>query len=491
MTLNELKDKIIAQFGQMTIDDFLLDYQIATKIFNDAFADELEHRLKSKVDDYHRQKTRMDELIFEILKNKFNESTYEYFTKCVDKLNEEHKIIQKELSSPNKVLLVIDNEINEKSQQISTNQKSKEESQNIVKRTIKEISALEELAVDNTKYTKDVKNLEDIVALQNDKIEKFSLNIETLENESKELNVKREVIQETIANINAKIEKINSEITRAEDARKQAKEKTEALEYSALSFLCMVILHIEITKVKDDYFKIYSKVELSIQKKQEISFAIVLQFISGYLKKTEFTTPKKWRRILYEILANPIPDFLGMALGNRVGSKNCFISEKVKLTTLDSSFLLALKIALRSNHSLKTKNNKIVLGLSGGMTATISFRLKDVKYDKIQKFESEIYANYFFGEPYTWEKLYKQVGYADSEISIEIPYGYIILSKDYLIEISFSAAPVLLESSNIIRLAPNISSKAKQEDEALEEERALQIRKKEEDAYWESLDDDD
>jgi hypothetical protein len=435
----------------------------------------------------------MDELISEILKNKFNESTYEYLSKCVDKLNEEHKIIQKELSSPNKELLIIEKEIIEKSQQISINQKSKEESQNLVKKTIEEIIAFQKLADENPRYTKDVKNLEDAVALQNDKIEKLSLNIETLENESKELNVKREVMQETIANINAKIEKINSEITRAEDARKQAIEKTEAIEYSALCFLCTVILHTEITEVKDGSYnsKIYFKFQSNIQKKQEISFATVLQFISDYLKKTEFTIPKKWRRILFEVLANPIPDFLGMASGTRDGSKNCFITEKVKLTPLDSSFLLALKIALRSNHSLKTKNNKIVLGLSGGMTATISFRLKDVKYDKIQKFESEIYANYFFGEPHTLEKLYKQVGYANSEISIEIPYGYIILSKDYVIEIEFSAAPILFDSSNVIRLAPNISSKAKQDDESMAKELAEQIRQAEEDAYWESLDDDD
>jgi hypothetical protein len=493
MTLNEIKEKIIAQFSQMTIDDFLLDYNIAAKIFIEAFADEFEHHSKSQENSYGWQKPAVEVVLIKILGDKFNESTYEYLTKCAEELKNERNNIKKELNTPNKELPEIEKEINEKFQQILASQKGKEESENIVAQKIIEINTLKTLAVDNPQYAQQVKNLEDAVASQNDKIQKFSLDIETFENALKELNVKRDSVKENITEISAKIEKIDLEITTKEYDIKQSINETEAIEYNALCFLYTVILYKEITK---DRYKSNNRsrdndLNLKFYTKEEFEFGQVLQFVSAYLKKTEYTIPKKWRRILFEILANPIPDFLGMASGVKCSSANCFILEKAKLTPIDSSFLLALKIAMRSNHSLKTKNNKIILGLSGGMTATISFRLKDIGYSKFQKYENEIYANYFYKAPYSWETLYKQMGYADSEISIKIPYGYIILSKDYFIEMEFSAAPILFESSNITRLAPNISSKAKQDDESSAKELAEQIRQAEEDAYWESLDDDD
>ena len=70
----------------------------------------------------------------------------------------------------------------------------------------------------------------------------------------------------------------------------------------------------------------------------------------------------------------------------------------------------------------------------------------------------------FFFQP-----LYRQSGYANSDIEIPTPSGYYILTKKHVVENYFETAPILFDSNSIVKFAPNISSKAKRDDEDAEE----------------------
>ena len=83
-----------------------------------------------------------------------------------------------------------------------------------------------------------------------------------------------------------------------------------------------------------------------------------------------------------------------------------------------------------------------------------------------------------------------QTGYADSKIGIQTPGGYYILTDNLVIEIEFAPAPILFDNNSGIQFAPNISGKAKHEDEAEAKEYRRRKaehesrRKSEDDDYW-------
>ena len=173
-------------------------------------------------------------------------------------------------------------------------------------------------------------------------------------------------------------------------------------------------------------------------------------------------------------LSRPIAEIAG-TLNYAFGLGN----EKSELTHLDQSMLLATKIAVRTNYSIKTADNKIVLALSGGILATISYREKGDLITKFQKESFEIYRISNNSKDFVLQTLYFQTGYANSEITIKTPEGFYILFDKYVIEIHFAPAPILFDSNSVIKLTPNISGKAK-----LEEEKRKEEKRKKNDDDW-------
>jgi hypothetical protein len=209
------------------------------------------------------------------------------------------------------------------------------------------------------------------------------------------------------------------------------------------------------------------------------------QFITPYII-IENTIPDDWRSLLFTILSKPIPNIAGSFADIFHSRKTYFEWTELDLTYLDTSFLLAIKIAVQANQTIQTTDQEIIISLSGGMSATLSFRKKGDLIAAFQRGPFEIFAKLtkqnrsYELEQYKFQTLYYQKGYADSEIQIETPVGYYLLTENYVIEITFNPAPILFDSS-FVRNTPNISGKAKRADEIEAEE--AERRRREEDDY--------
>jgi hypothetical protein len=105
--------------------------------------------------------------------------------------------------------------------------------------------------------------------------------------------------------------------------------------------------------------------------------------------------------------------------------------------------------------------------------AIITFRKKGELINKFQQQSLEIYRkyNHNYSERFSKKTLYYQTGYANSEIQIQLPNQYYILSESYVIEIEYAPAPILFDNSKTVRLNTNISGIAEKEDdeEAMED----------------------
>lgn len=228
------------------------------------------------------------------------------------------------------------------------------------------------------------------------------------------------------------------------------KEKNEEINFltneeNALRFFCRIMLDREL---KDIYVEIQSIRFYLIEdvKKSELK-------LSHYLKPEQNILPKSWRNDLGEILFGKIPNFSGHRNSNRF--------EKVasKLSSVDYSYLLALKSALNYQEEIITENNEIFLALSGGMMSKICFKERASFVESFQQKETEIY--YQKNDNRNYEKLY-------SYVSIESPNKWFLLTKKFVIEISFESAPVLFGNASIAEVA---TAKQIEEEEKIARER--------------------
>lgn len=147
------------------------------------------------------------------------------------------------------------------------------------------------------------------------------------------------------------------------------------------------------------------------------------------------------------------------------------------ISTFHLSFILAIRQALRYGLAQHHGTGTRYLAIGGGILAKFTFRqrsqtlipgewwaMMNPEYQAHQPFENS-------------EDIYTQLGYASSSVTVSMPYGFIIIEEDVVIEITFSASPVLLATPSLAA-GPHISSRAKLDDE--EEER---LRQEEED-FW-------
>lgn len=179
-----------------------------------------------------------------------------------------------------------------------------------------------------------------------------------------------------------------------------------------------------------------------------------------YLKPNQNILPRYWRKNLSKILSEKIPNFSGEKKHWR------FVKSANKLSSIDYSYLLALKSALNYQEEITTDDNEIFLALSGGMMARICFQEKASFIETFQEKEVEIY--YQKNDNRNYQTLY-------SYVSIEHPDRWFLLTKEFVIEIDFESAPILFGNASIAEVAT-----AKQIEDIEEEERISRERVDEE-----------
>jgi len=206
-------------------------------------------------------------------------------------------------------------------------------------------------------------------------------------------------------------------------------------EYEALEFLYFILLGYEISVYED-------MAKPSILKPELIKFKVDGDKVFKFKEScaiNRICVPDAWRIILHDAIAPPSISFKGTLYRN--STKGVFVEmSEEKLSTSDYSFMLAMQLATKKNPSMTTGENKVIMPLSGGTIATLSFRERGatVPFDK-----TSFYINCLAENKRTTQKImYYQSGNDDSTIKIDVPSGYYIVTEEYVIEIAFDAAPV-------------------------------------------------
>lgn len=123
-----------------------------------------------------------------------------------------------------------------------------------------------------------------------------------------------------------------------------------------------------------------------------------------------------------------------------------------KLSIIDYTCFLALKNALRSDLYITTHENEILLIISSGIAAKIAIR-KTGKYAaestqsgkqiySMTKFSYDKEKNYDYED----KTLLHVSGYTNSRVNLQIPNGYYFVDENYVVEVEFIAAPILLNN---------------------------------------------
>lgn len=489
MTLTEIKNKIIEELAKLTVDDF---YCSAANCY-------------AKQAFFEITKLRTDEEILKYLSGRFPETIAEILQfslkDAIEKKISEIKSIEIEIKHyPNNVD-TIDKKIENKKGElgnISIQQKQVESKLAEIEAEIKQITPLAE----KIPYGHQLVVLEERRKITNTALEETMTRTSNLKGELKDLLSLRKSKTQYHTKLKSEINVLQSSIEILKQELVKLKEKEQVYfknEYSALEFLFRILLgstiskqeltklvHKDTGKLWNDYIHNFSswerehKIKNGEQAEVKTGEVKLVVNTSNPDRKSDFelecsftnskcVIPKDWRDIVNQILSKPIPELSG-TLAQHTYLKR----EGLKLTDLDLTTLLATKIAIRSKHSILTAKNKIVLALSGGLAAIISFREKSKLIANFQEQPTEIYANCLSTKRYSLKELYHQTGYADSSIEIKLPNAYYILSERFVIEIYYTAAPALFDNNSIIKFAPNISGKAKSDYEAEEENRRRQ-----------------
>ena len=482
MTLTDIKEKIVGQLSKMTIDDLYTDRELgfAQLIFSEITG------LKKKV-----EFTRfLSERVKETVKENPHESTWNVlvqanmnFKKQIVTINNEMKHLQSKIDNFNTQLTINKEKQDKIPKQLEITKLKLIEIETEIKQ-IKSISG-------KPPYDKRMVELEKNKDIRNTEFNGYISANSIFKTELEEIPVKIKLEKEIVAQKQSEIKSIETLIINNEKELEPLSEKVNLHlqnEYSSVHFLYITLLNKSFSgkiiyeerktgKIIEDSRGVeYDEYVKTGKESFDINtctfnekWKLVLSFTN-----TKNTPPKDWRKILYMTLSRPIAEIAG-TLNYAFGLGN----EKSELTHLDQSMLLATKIAVRTNYSIKTAENKIVLALSGGFLAIISYREKGDLITKFQKESFEIYRINNTQEDFVLQTLYFQTGYANSEIKIKTPEGFYIIIDKYFIEIHFAPAPILFDSNSVIKLTPNISGKAK-----LEEEKRKEEKRKKNDDDW-------
>jgi len=252
------------------------------------------------------------------------------------------------------------------------------------------------------------------------------------------------------------------------DTLKKENEKLEN-EISAAVSLCYMITNkfIDIEKRRNNVH--YSTKAYSSESKNDYD---------TFLKKSTNNTtivPEKWREYILKIFGTQIKHFSGALLKREDGFKNLYLELRMfNLLALDIQVALAIKNAIYNNSHIIVNDNVIALYLSGGLMALISFRKKAQILTEIQVEENELFRVVRNQHLNKFITLYSISGYQNSEIKINTPDQYYILTKEYVIEITLEPAPILIESNHsIFKGSSDLASLSKRAVEIKEEEEMM------------------
>lgn len=486
MTLTDIQNKIIEQLNNFTIDDFYFDPEVN-------FAKETFYKLTG-----HKSKEQVEKYLIDKFPETIVEGKSFPVKQLINQLNEQITKADSVIKDLEKTFIKLDKQIENNKSQLSEIPQKKSQSQSALKEIEMEIEQIKPLS-NKAPYAKRMSELEK-------EKNKINLEINTFEKKSEELKSKISELQnktnEVNKNIKEKVKEIKNIELKRNNAQKELKQQNTNefydSEHLSLEFLFKILTRKSIRKIeleetrktgKKEPSSYYNGIpnnyrdEIVSVKTGEIKLEIndfneedYQALILPFAKKVNIV-PSDWRKIIYQILASPLPNLAGTIYNNYDVKR-----EVLGLTNEDTSALLATKIAVKENNSLITADNKIVLDISGGISATIIFREKGKHIEKFQKEKIEIYSNCFLSYRFVEQRLYKQNGYTVSYIEIVTPGAYYILNDKFVIEIYFNPAPILLDNNNEIKFSTNTSDKDKLEDEDEEEEE--QRRKKElEDLY--------
>ncbi len=494
MKLSEIKDKIAEVLANRTIDDFYADCDFR-------FAKEIFLKLTNLGNEGEIEK---------YLEGRFPETLVEKFR---FKLEGEIKDVQTEISEFQKKIGTVQPEIDSLAPEISKVEIALQEIPGQIRSTeleiediVKEIAVISPLAT-KSPYDKQIEGLQKQLNAKSKHLASFPANqqklatqLEALQKKSRELSALIAGKHQSIAELEAALVQ-KRKLLDGEDDNSQSQFENE---YAALEFLFLILLRMKIGKNQVIEFKetgrrvtpkgSYNSVPETIEvptgdfviSKQYACLHDFTKQLSRYLKGSAIV-PKGWRRILDATLATSLPKFSGFVGDEMANGSNFFKREKNDLSEADVSTLLSLKASIRTSPSITTDDRGIIIGLSGGLFASIVFREKGESVAGFQENSLELYVNCLtLKNRFLKQTLYHQSGYATGHIDIVIPGAYYLLTTNYVIEIYFNASAILLNQNHMASFAHDISSKAKQDDD---DRRAAEDEFQRQQSYWDYDDD--
>jgi hypothetical protein len=493
MTLTELKNKVIAKLKELTIDDYYFDPNLTY--------------IKSKFKKEFGGDS--DEKIKEYLISRFPE-TFENGIEIIRKeeLNDlRGKMEQFDLNSQNLKDKIASNRKKREQQESRENELILEDEglKADCEKFNKEIDVLIKLEGDS-KYDIQIKELKGAINEKKTRIEQLpqlildnKLLLETLDNELLslekqllEVNLEKETVQKTYDKILFPFGKPGIL------SNKHYKDEEEAID-----ILCRLLLRgkIGFDERKKIIFGKYGQLSKNVLFFNDITherevYNKSAQEYSNYIKrfyKVETILPDEWNSLLINILESPIPPFEGLLYFNLNGNRGRtyregIINGRYYASPLLLSCLLSLRIGLYKNLFIQSQDNTILLYLSGGVSASITFS----PVSRLVQMERKDAPNFYLIVENTengvgYLDLFHQDGIADSEIQIPISEGFYIVYKDYVIIIRFESTPILIESNTLGTMIPNNGPLVKKWAEEAEQKR----KEEEEEERQRQMDDDD
>lgn len=476
MTLRAIQDRIIEVLKTRTVDDFYAESHL--DFAKDEFLRLTGLKTNAEIDRYLESRfpeTVVEKFILELEKEiKDVESSLAVIPKTLKKSEAEHLAVESEI-------VKIDKAKQEIPSQIRTTKLEIEEIE-------KEITVITPLAT-KSPYDKQVEGLKQHLETKSAHLASFPALKKQLNNEYGELKKKANTLSEEtnrnrkeLGNLKGILAKKQQEL----EVEKKGEGSKFAREFAALKFLFLVLLMKKLTKEEimqatGDYKEEYvngrwGRVPVRLPTgdfqlvRSDATLEDVARCVVHYIG-TSSLQPKNWRKIVDALFLSQLPKFSG-TIGNYLVYNNHILKRlPLELSVSDVSTMLALKAAIRTSPAIKTEERGIVIGLSGGLFASIIFREKGTVIAKFQEKALEIFVNQLKSKDRLMtETLYHQAGYAKGVINIEIPAGYYILSSDYVIEIHFNASAILLNQNHMAAFSHDVSSEAKRDSDDRDDE---------------------
>jgi hypothetical protein len=493
MTITELKNKIVKKLSEYTIDDYIFDAN-------------LKH-LKSSLKDVFEDDS--DDGIESYLKNRYPE-TYKnglkFFRKDeIQELQNKQDSLKKELESKSSSLtknleqLTISEESltqlytkeTDVKKQISENQNELDTIRTLLGKAHYD-DRNEKLLVQIKNDELFLKSLPDTLVIEKNKLNQLNEDIKSLKIEVNELNSKINLIINEQENLLLP----NSLSNKPDESHYEAEK--ESLIFLFILLLKKSIVEEEVIEVVDlneggNHYSYGRNVKETKTGEWQISYFYEFRDVDEYSKmimpyfKRIPIEKKDWKKFLYDLINKPVPDFNGTVL-KKLNRNWSLLENKISVvgdSTLSS--IMALRNALRNNQFISRNDNTYLLYISGGISAKIVFRNIG---ECVSKLTIDNPSFYWLAKKSDSKivnlDLYHISSYADSSIQIQLPYGFYILTKEIIIELTFVSTPILMDNNSVSAILNDNSSILKTIAEAL----VIAQKEQEEQDYWDDFYDD-